>query len=72
VFADPPLVGIANLSFGDVEANQAPELARRRQEEVLFAASEADVEEDVVSADVGRLKHLETEPLLERFVGLRA
>ena len=67
-----PLVGVANLSFGDVEANQAPELARIRQEEVLFSAPEADVDEDVVFADLGRLKHLEAEPLLALFEGLRA
>ena len=72
VFAYRPLVGVANLSFGDVEANQAPELARLRQEEILFSAPEADVDEDVVFADLGRLKHLEAEPLLARFEGLRA
>jgi hypothetical protein len=71
-FAYRPLVGVANLSFGDPEANQAPVLARIRQEKVLFSAPEADVDEDVVFADLGRLKHLEAEPLLARFVGLRA
>ena len=39
---------------------------------VAFEDGRAHLEEDVVSADVGRLKHLETEPLLERFLGLRA
>ena len=48
------------------------ELARIRQEEVLFSAPEADVDEDVSLADLGRLKHLEAEPLLALFVGLRA
>jgi chaperonin GroEL len=33
-----PLVSVANLSFGDVEANQARELVRIRQQEVLFSA----------------------------------
>ena len=42
-----PIVGIANLPFGDVEANQAAELARVRQEEVLLSAAEADVDDDV-------------------------
>ena len=63
VFAYRPLVGVTNLSFGDVEANQASELARIRQEEVLFSAPVADVDEDVGFADLGRLKHLEAEPL---------
>ena len=42
-----PLVGVTNLPFGDVEANQAAELVRVRQEEVLLSASEADVDDDV-------------------------
>ena len=67
-----PLVGIANLPFGDVEANQAAELARVRQEEVLLSAAEADVDDDVPLTNLGRLEHLEAEPLLTLLVGLLA
>jgi hypothetical protein len=49
-----------------------PELARIRQEEVLFSAPEADVDEDVVFADLGRLEHLEAELLLTLLVALLA
>ena len=42
-----PLVGVTNLPFGDVEANQAAELVRVQQEEVLLSASKADVDDDV-------------------------
>ena len=63
-----PHVGVANLSFGDVEANQALELARIRQEEVLFPAPEADVDDDVALANLGHLKHLEAELLLALLV----
>jgi hypothetical protein len=38
---------------------------------VLFPAPEADVDEDVAFADLGRLKHLEAEPLLALLVRLR-
>ncbi len=67
-----PLVGGANLPFGDVEANQAAELARVRQEEVLLSAPEADVDNDVALTNLGRLEYLEAELLLTLLVGLLA
>ena len=63
---------VANLSFGDVEANQARELVRIRQEEVLFSAPEADVDDDVAFTDLGRLKDLDAKLLLALLVGLLA
>ena len=48
------------------------ELARIRQEEVLLSAPEADVDDDVPLTNLGRLKHLEAEPLLTLLVGLLA
>jgi hypothetical protein len=43
-----------------------------RQEEVLFAALETDVDDDVCLTDLGRLKDLEAELLLALLVGLLA
>src|SRR5262245_11170115 len=43
-----------------------------RQEEVLFAAPEADVDDDVCLTDLGRLKDLDAELLLALLVGLLA
>ena len=47
------------------------ELARVQQEEILLSAAETGVDDDVPSTNLGRLEHLEAEPLLTLLVVLQ-
>ena len=59
---------VCHLPLGDVETDQPRELVRPREQQILLAAAESHVDDDVRRLDSGGGEHFQTQLLLTQLV----